>query len=418
MRKIKQLRYVSSILLTVLVMTAVSVILTGCKFGDEEGEGIDPFNPDITYSSLTDSRDGKTYRTVEIYGLTWMAENLNYSITGSKCYDNDRGNCDMFGRIYAWDEAVRVCPDGWRLPNDEDWEQLVSFVGTDWNAMQDLKSKSGWSDSYATNRYGFSALPGGYGVPDGTFRYVGSCAVWWIDAEDGASYAAYRHMHVGNPAMDGGYDPKGYYYSVRCVQGERIGPFNPDIDYTTFTDDRDSKSYRSVKIGNQTWMAENLNYNAPRSVCYENTPDNCAKYGRLYYWSTAMGGLRSSSEDAGIVRGICPAGWHLPSDDEWAQLEYDVGGSPTAGKKLKARRGWNSGGNGTNDYGFSALPGGFRWSDGGYHNVGGSGYWWNSTSDGEGYFWAKYMRSYHDYVERSREPDDESWLASIRCVRD
>jgi len=81
---------------------------------------------------------------------------------------------------------------------------------------------------------------------------------------------------------------------------------------TTFTDPRDGKVYRTVKIGNQVWMAENLNYDAPGSKCYNNNPANAEKYGRLYDWETA--------------KKVCPAGWHLPSNDEWKVLVDFVGG--------------------------------------------------------------------------------------------
>ena len=112
-------------------------------------------------------------------------------------------------------------------------------------------------------------------------------------------------------------------------------------------------------------MAENLNYDAEGSICYENNPDNCAKYGRLYNWETAM---KAYSK-----------GWHLPSNAEWEKLfryiDDDTGfgnpyESPSAGKHLKAASGWNEDGNGTDNYGFSALPGGNGYSDGSFRNVG------------------------------------------------
>jgi uncharacterized protein (TIGR02145 family) len=113
-------------------------------------------------------------------------------------------------------------------------------------------------------------------------------------------------------------------------------------------------------------MAENLNYPAVSSTCYGNSWSNCKQYGRLYNWSTAMS--------------ACPAGWHLPRDSEWTTLVNYVGGSKTAGNKLKSTSGWYKY-NGTDAYGFSALPGGYGGSDGGFNNAGSNGYWWCSTED-------------------------------------
>jgi uncharacterized protein (TIGR02145 family) len=146
----------------------------------------------------------------------------------------------------------------------------------------------------------------------------------------------------------------------------------------TFADPRDGKVYKTAKIGTQTWLAENLNYEAEGSVCYKNNPDNCAKYGRLYDWGTAM------------KIWICPKGWHLPTDKEWDKLFLFVDGdkgtespydSETAGKHLKAVSGWNKDGNGTDKYGFSALPGGFGDSVGSFGYVGSGGYWWSASDE-------------------------------------
>jgi len=133
----------------------------------------------------------------------------------------------------------------------------------------------------------------------------------------------------------------------------------------TLTDNRDGKKYKKITVGSQTWMGENLNYAAEGSKCYDNDAGNCEKYGRLYNWATA--------------KTACPTGWHLPSDDEWTTLENTVGGRSTAGTKLKSAEGWNKGGNGTDDYAFSALPGGYGNSDGNFNTAGGYGYWWSST---------------------------------------
>jgi len=166
-------------------------------------------------------------------------------------------------------------------------------------------------------------------------------------------------------------------------------------------------------------MAENLNYDVEGSKCYRNDPENCKKYGRLYNWATAMALQTScnSSECANQIqpkhRGICTSGWHLPSDAEWKVLTDYVGGS--AGDKLKAR-GWNSYDNATDDYGFSALPGGFGFPDGSFDNVGDYGYWWSTTERNSDYAYNRDM--YYVYSSVSRNDIIKSRLFSVRCVKD
>jgi uncharacterized protein (TIGR02145 family) len=111
-----------------------------------------------------------------------------------------------------------------------------------------------------------------------------------------------------------------------------------------FTDPRDKKSYKTVAIGKQTWMAENLNFEMEGSECYEGKTANCKRLGRLYNWKTAMK--------------ACPKGWHLPAKAEIHVLESAVGDSSMAGEKLKATSGWAGNGNGTDNHGFAALPAG------------------------------------------------------------
>jgi len=166
----------------------------------------------------------------------------------------------------------------------------------------------------------------------------------------------------------------------------------------SFTDTRDGKTYKTVTIGKQTWMAENLNYEAAGSKCYYNDPANGQKYGRLYDWETA--------------KTACPSGWHLPSDKEWKELVNFVGGDKIAGKKLKASSGWNEDGNGTNVLGFSALPGG----DGSFSNIGYSGNWWTSTeySVGDAYYW----RMTSGCADVNSSYYNKSYLYSVRCLRD
>jgi len=208
-------------------------------------------------------------------------------------------------------------------------------------------------------------------------------------------------------------------------------------------DIRDGKVYKTTTIGTQTWMTENLNYNASGSVCYDSTA-NCKTYGRLYDWATAMD-LPSSCNSttcSGRINakhlGICPAGWHIPSVADWSNLmryvdstngtsnPYD---SPTAGKSLKATSGWKkyydessnySDGNGIDYYGFSGLPGGY-YSGERFMNIGYNGDWW-STSEydgGKAYRFDLYGGDKAGWEDREgNRKHDKSYFFSVRCVKD
>jgi uncharacterized protein (TIGR02145 family) len=194
------------------------------------------------------------------------------------------------------------------------------------------------------------------------------------------------------------------------VVEELIPNFNATVECSsvevrkasTFTDSRDGKKYKIVKISNQTWMAENLNFAAKNSVCYENNAEYCARYGRLYNWNTA--------------RNACPAGFHLPRDAEWTTLVNNAGGESTAGKKLKSKNGWAEDGSGTNEYGFSALPGGIGIGDGSFTGVGGGGVWWSATGNDTHTAWDRMITSDEENVDRDN--DGKAGLFSVRCVQD
>lgn len=178
-------------------------------------------------------------------------------------------------------------------------------------------------------------------------------------------------------------------------------------DADTLVDDRDGQRYRIVKIGNQTWMAENLRFDVGGgSWCYENSEDSCKKYGRLYNWYMA--------------KKACPNGWHLPSNDEWTEL-VTVVGLADGGKKLKSKSGWNEvdgkSGNGTDDFGFAALPGGGRVGFGGFSYIGTHGNWWTTSTYGSDTF-SLVMLNDRDTVIVSHDSDTRSEAYSVRCIAD
>ncbi|MDR1812513.1 MAG: fibrobacter succinogenes major paralogous domain-containing protein [Candidatus Fibromonas sp.] len=177
---------------------------------------------------------GQTYKTARIGTQTWMAENLNYEAEGSLCYENISAGCTIYGRLYNWQTAMKVCPKGWHLPGNADWDKLLRFVDGDKGtespygsktAGKHLKAARGW-DIYeykgykgsGTDKYGFSALPGGYRSPDGKFSNLGDCGVWWSASEfDGSNAYNYGVFYIYEyVTFDRG--GKSHLFSVRCIK--------------------------------------------------------------------------------------------------------------------------------------------------------------------------------------------------------
>jgi uncharacterized protein (TIGR02145 family) len=215
---------------------------------------------------------------------------------------------------------------------------------------------------------------------------------------------------------------------------------NPNGIYLKSNIVYDGKTYKAVLIGEQTWMAENLNYAASGSKCgvigdpatlSDNNTATCDTYGRLYDWATAMA-LQSSCNSSycnidAKHKGVCPTGWHIPSNADWNTLMKYVNPNCTdnshctdAGTKLKAKSGWNTGNDdyipGTDEFGFSALPGGYGRSDGDFYDVGNYGYWWSSSEYSSNFAYRRRMGYYYEYVYYDYY--GKSLLFSVRCLQD
>ena len=166
--------------------------------------------------------------------------------------------------------------------------------------------------------------------------------------------------------------------------------------------DRDGNVYKTVRIGQQIWMAENLNEKTYGSWCFKNESDNCKKYGRLYNWETA--------------KKVCPMGWRLPSKGDFEKLFSAIGGLSTAGMMLKSKIGWNKKGNGTDNYSFAALPAGIRYDDENSGNMGLGAYFWSSTvrgGDGAYSMYLLYDENIADFDISLKE-----YGLSVRCIKD
>lgn len=306
----------------------------------------DFLNPDIEYGTLVDTRDGKTYSTVVIGDLTWMAENLNYADSvqdpilkgATRCIDERDEDCNVLGRLYdvkvvteidssklvnqggiyfKWDYQG-ICPDGWKIPSYSDWQELwmdvkhsdrldegedslgVLISRTDYALDMDAEIQSDWKALPGTDLYGFSALP----IFNAVYIYSS------IDMESGC---------CNNGPVLTAYNANGIFgWSmmpvlssnqmgvIRCVKGKSVGKFrtrddllNPNLQYDTLVDARDGQIYRTYN----GIMAENLNYDDGKAICYNYDEKKCSLLGRMY-------GIESL--DTTSIEGPCPEGWRLP----------------------------------------------------------------------------------------------------------
>ena len=309
--------------------------------------------------TFKDDRDGHEYKWVKIGDQIWMAENLMWLPTVSPfnetsetepnyyVYDFDgfntvdaikTNNYKKYGVLYNWSAAITACPCGWHLPADEDWNQLELELGLteaeveEWgwrgtNQGLKLKSTSDWKENgNGTDIFGFSILPAGKCNSLG-FGNLHESSVFWCSNDYNIHYAQNRVFVYDNDGIHKAGSGKHLGQSIRCIKDE-----NPN--FGCFTDERDGKVYKTVKIGDQTWMAENLAYGAPSGY------PGCDDYGYLY-----SGGSQN-------FENIAPDGWHVPTLEEWEELFEYVGGIEAANTALKSNTLWN----GTNSVGFNVVP--------------------------------------------------------------
>ena len=326
--------------------------------------------------------------------------------------------------------------------------------------LQDLKSPK----YKLTDDFGFTALPGG-SASDKKFAGGGLTSFWWSSATDypsgdddnewegtlqesAVSPYIWQISGTSNDISGSSEVDDIAFASIRCIKGKTLAEIDAEkkekaekalAEECAFTKcvDFSGKKYKMARIGNQTWITQNLDYageDGYLGLCYGDEPKkkirkpkNCQKYGRLYDWDEA--------------RKVCPKGWHLPTDKEWQELVDFAGGDEVAGKKLKAKSGWEERKGGckyvteeidkrgkatiiehdecaADEFGFSALPGGSFPGGIQYNGIGNIGFWW-SASEGENSNFFAYglaMGYYNNNVHRGIY--DKSYLFSVRCLRD
>ncbi|MDD5508824.1 MAG: FISUMP domain-containing protein [Bacteroidales bacterium] len=507
--------------------------------------------------------EGKTYSTVQIGEQCWFRENLDVgtmiqSNTGGQlqtnneviekyCYENNAANCDVYGGLYEWKEAMQyittegaqgICPAGWHIPGDQEWKTLEGTVDSQYGVGDPIWDNAGWRGSDAggnlkesgtaywnvpntgaTNSSGFSGLPGGCRDSGwGDFDGLGDGGPFWTSSQFNADEAWRRGMSYYEDRVIRAHVVKGTGFAIRCMKDcepqptqanagpDQLGlpgtatslegnnptegtglwqiisgaggiladPANPTSGFQgqpctvytlswsitsvcgtssdlvtisfapegTFTcgdlleDCRDGQFYPTVQIGEQCWMAKNLNVGTMipsndggqlqtdnqviEKFCYENNPANCGTYGGLYEWYEAM-----QYQTAEGVQGICPYGWHFPTDGEFTELTDYLGGEPVAGGAMKATGTLELGTglwyepntDATNISGFTALPSGYQdHYDGTFADLGYYGEYWTSTEYDIDY--AYYRGLFYDWADVYRSDWYKEGGSGIRCIRD
>jgi uncharacterized protein (TIGR02145 family) len=506
-----------------------------------------PGTPTVTYA-------GKIYHTVLIGTQCWLRENLNVgtkiaeandqsnnSVIEKYCYNNDTNNCNIYGGLYQWAEAVQykngatnttsqspafsgniqgICPSGWHIPTYIEYQTLDTAVNFNSNVLKAVGQ--GTSNGAGTNTSGFSALLAGYRNL-GYFASLGEYAFFW-SSSDGDTTNTYSMLLYYN-------DGNGYYFnslikkngfSVRCVMDSLptptlqspttgatdvalpptltwnvsagatkytlqiatnsafISPFYNDSTLTTTTKQitglvismqyywrvratntfsssswssafsfttggygpfcpgtptvtYSGKTYNTVLIGNQCWLKENLdvgtriNGNVDQSnnstiekYCYNDDPANCTSYGGLYQWAEVVQYKNGASNTAslstaftGNVQGICPTGWHIPTNAEFQACSTAVQGD---GNVLKGADQGTGSGAGTNASGFSTILVGYRNIDGSFSSLGRYAYFWSSIENTATYANFMYL-SYNDSTIGFSN-FNKSLGYSVRCLLD
>jgi uncharacterized protein (TIGR02145 family) len=504
-------------------------------------------------TSVTDI-DGNIYRIVRIGNRWWMADDLRTTRfangdqvpdgTGAGdyraetapvywfAYNDDPENVPVYGRLYTWyaaSDPANICPEGWYLPSDAEWDSLAFWLGG--SDVAGGKMKESGTDHWqepnegATNESGFNGLPAGSRSFTGGFGFLGTDAHWWTSTHKDQYNAWYRYAaHFASGLMRAAPD-KRYGLSVRCIRdtgepgtipsvltlgaaeitensavlqwqvtnnggsavtetGVYIGTepdpsvsgirvvatYNegaisftvPELLHSTCyyfcgyaingagestgnvrnlvttivseestVTDIDGNTYRTVKLWDKWWMAENLRVtrfadglpvaltedptawstaSEPAFCWYNNDSSGYADtYGALYNWNAVEAAK------------LCPAGWHVPSAGEWSGLIAHLGGEEHAGGRLReiGTSHWIAPNKGaTDEAGFTALPGGFRRIGGAFSGVGGYGRWWSATESEYGVDNASNTYLSYSTTTAVLRSDNKGEGYSVRCVRD
>lgn len=218
-----------------------------------------------------------------------------------------------------------------------------------------------------------------------------------------------------------------------CISGCFDYTTSPQPTYGEYIDSRDGKTYKTVAIGRQIWLAENLNYQTSKSMCYSNNDGNCGIYGRLYTWPEAIGISANYSNTSWNgsdknIQGVCPFGWHIPTESEWQQLEITIGMSATTAATSGLRGGdiglrimgiseWETDYyKPTDDFGFHAIASGWIDSLGSSKDERWNTYFWTSTQKTSNQAWCRGLNNNYGTQGIEKNAYNKAYMFSVRCI--
>jgi uncharacterized protein (TIGR02145 family) len=380
------------------------------------------------------------------------------------------------GVLYNWSAVMTegICPSGWHVPTDGEFTQLTNYLGGQSVAGDAMKATSGWNpggDLNGSNSSGFNGLPGGQ-RSGSNFSWRHNNGFWWSSSAYDSNFAYARRLQSYTDYVVADDYSRSKGFSARCLMDytDECGVPNgdnsclddcgvpngdnsscldecgvPNGDNSTCLDEcgvvngdnstcftgcgdgimHDGHDYSTVQIGVQCWFSENCRYlpavspsnegsdTAPYYYVYgyqgtdvttAQATSNYSTYGVLYNWT------------ATITDGLCPSGWHVPSDGEFTLLTDYLGGEFVAGDAMKSTSGWSENGNGSNSSGFTGLPGGNRDYDGNFFSINDEGYFYSSSAYGGSRAWSRLLNDNDSNVESIN--NKRRYGMSVRCLQD
>ena len=390
-----------------------------CMKGRLKDDTLSFMNPDLEYGEFTDSRDNRTYKTINIGHTKWMAENLQFDTDSSVCFGGYHGNtsfsCMRYGKFYGYEDALNACPEGWRLPTKEELDTLV-YIGAPYKSTYNLVSVEN-PEYKGNNESGFSFVTAGSQSWNGNFYNEMKSGYIWASTKYDENSAYILDVYHGNGIGDTVYVAKQFFnnevrINVRCVSEEKV-PYGYMGSYGTLVDERDGHEYKTVEINGTTWMAENLKFESENSTCKR---DSCDIYGLHYSFPfTSL-----------VVTPLCPDGWHISTTADWDSLIAfaRANDSATYAFDLRYTFWWPSDNKGNDKYGLGILPNSCYNTTGGYSliNTGEpvSCIGAEDVDNKKGYYYlmtSNRVNRYDTDVYKA-SIDSDRYRYGIRCVKD